>query len=438
MFRRLLRLIRMMLPAVIVSVAWAGWWLFGDGPIKVSRPDREIAGADLWQVGPTTVVEAPTGGIPPDQRRYVYWRELDTGKCIIEPILQTTSNVWLARDEKTLIVALDNGPIQLFDRTTGRLRKELPALGLWKQRRQVFFTPDHKSMTYEALDGSIIVADVATGSVAYRFPDLRAPVGISPDGQIVVAAKDQTTLVVRDLSTDADVTETSCADVDDIMEPVVGPGGRRILLMTRNAGQYIHELWSTDPPGRQKIDVRKFAYRSAFSRSGRYAETMFSPVCRVWDVARWPPVEISAMIGSTFYTPNFSPSSRLVVTTNATGTEWQLRDDESLEVLVRGPIKSHRDSLEFSDDERWLMINERQTGILQSANFHFANSTGHALFSPRRHIIDVISGKRVRTLPVVTVMSFSNDGAGVWALPSHDWRGGYYQLWSLTPPRPPW
>ncbi len=271
MFRRLLRLIRMMLPAVIVSVAWAGWWLFGDGPIKVSRPDREIAGADLWQVGPTTVVEAPTGGIPPDQRRYVYWRELDTGKCIIEPILQTTSNVWLARDEKTLIVALDNGPIQLFDRTTGRLRKELPALGLWKQRRQVFFTPDHKSMTYEALDGSIIVADVATGSVAYRFPDLRAPVGISPDGQIVVAAKDQTTLVVRDLSTDADVTETSCADVDDIMEPVVGPGGRRILLMTRNAGQYIHRINDREAQRRMRachfLDARRLRKTDADDRA---------------------------------------------------------------------------------------------------------------------------------------------------------------------------
>src|SRR5262245_25740378 len=93
------------IPLLFLLLIWLAWRLFGDGPIKVSRPPEEMQSTWL-HCGPSTVVEGPSGSNPAAPRRW-YWRDLDSGQNIMEPVTDTVTRSWLTPDENTLVLGLE-------------------------------------------------------------------------------------------------------------------------------------------------------------------------------------------------------------------------------------------------------------------------------------------------------------------------------------------
>src|SRR5262245_18922082 len=201
MVRRFWQLLRWMLPALIIAAASWYWWLFYDGPVKVSRPPKPIHIGYAVRPGPTgrTVLERETRS---DDVRSLFWRDLESGRFIIPP--GELNNVWayISENEETLIVTTQLQPdhpggIKLYNRSTSRMT-ELPDCKTgWDEA--IDYAGNR--LAYEAIDESVIVVNLDSHKVTHRLRDLHPPLKLCPDGRFLVAPTDETTVVMRDLDT---------------------------------------------------------------------------------------------------------------------------------------------------------------------------------------------------------------------------------------------
>jgi hypothetical protein len=439
MFRRLLRLIHVMLPAIVVAAAWAAWWVLGDGPIKISRPNFPFRGTNP-QPGRTTIIEreCPMGV---EVRGVVYWRSYESGECIIDPELLRNNTAVITKDDNTLIAFKDESPVRLFDRATGQIRAELPPVHSAAYHRNRCVTKNVRTLAYGTTAGELIVVDVPTGQVVHRILDLQTPVGLSEDGRFIVAARGRQTLVLRDLQTGNDLAQTPCQDTQDLVEPVVGPGGRRILLTTLLGYDATDEIWSSDPPGRQVLATRRWGSSADLCASGRYARIPSSGKAteRYWDLAPWPSVEITSRLVFQKRGPMFSDDGKWVVVSNESGTNLEILDAGTFTVHSTIPKRYDKSAAWFDQDSRYVMVLDIST------QFDWVNQLANRILEKpivptmMTRVYDVATGSHLRTLASWGVYSITDDGATAW-VKSNRTRGphGVYELWSLTPPRPPW
>jgi RNA polymerase sigma factor (sigma-70 family) len=117
----------------------------------------------------------------------------------------------LSPDGRTMVTA-GYSEVRLWDRTTGRVRTDIPAHVPFRDRRHngrdyinsVSFTPDGRSVVTSRGDGAVRVWDIATGQEVRRLdhpdPGFFTPAALSPDGRLL-AVGGKTEIRLWDLTT---------------------------------------------------------------------------------------------------------------------------------------------------------------------------------------------------------------------------------------------
>lgn len=432
MFRRLFRLIRMMLPAIVVATAWAGWWLFGDGPIKVSRPDETVF-PQLYISGATglTVVEFGSPWSNPNNRQ-MFWRYLASGSFILPQLELNDSRIALSDDEETLIAEQPGGPIRLYDRASGRKRAELPATAPlhfafgWDWS----FSEGTKYLAYGSTDNAVVVVDIAAGQVKDRFTDLIAPVGLSTDGRVLFAVGSPDGMVLRSLEDGHDIANWHSDSADEVMHVHVGPGGRRVLLALKTS----QEVLSIDPPGRQRLSPPTDTPFVFLVGRSRYA-AVNGVAHHLWDIEKWPPVDISARLKVELNSSNTNECPVLVARTSKRA-QYVVYSADTMDVTAQGALRSSRVYPHASRDGQWLYLKDMDRTAFDSFLSQTTGFTTDADY--RTHIVSLASGRHVRTLPAIEIIHLNNEDHTAWIQSTRrDTRMGVYELWSLTPPTPP-
>jgi hypothetical protein len=154
----------------------------------------------------------------------------------------------------------------------------------------------------------------------------------------------------------------------------------------------------------------------------------------------WPPIEVTDNFGRSARTPAFSNDGQRVVTANPAGNEWQVRDIESLAVISQGPFSAVNDGISFDDKDRRIVVLKRPPAEFPWLYRWMIHVFGRPLFPFWGvAIYDANTGRCIRTLPIYSPDRFTPDGSAVWGRssigPTNEIR---YELWSLTPPAPPW
>jgi len=440
MLRRFCQLLWWILPALIIAAAWWGWWLFGDGPVNVSRPPEPIQ-AYLRELGRTgrTVVESATQSEIPES---IIWRELETGRFIIPP--GELIDVWthISDNEETLIVTPSQtyhpGPIKLYDRSTLRMT-ELPVWNTTGWGWSIGYAGNR--LVYESTDNSVIVVDLNTHKVTHRFQDLRAPLKLCPEGRFLVAPTDDVTLVMRDLDTGREFIRPPDKPFGKFLEIVVGPGGRRVSLNRHEIDDKGNkllgmEIWSTDPAGQWQIPEPEWGCHANLKNGYFSIPTDVGPTCRLWDINTWPPKELLNRTGPMAAPiPRFSQDGKSVFGFDKTKKEWQVSDAQTFDIIRSGrmPDKWKQAGLEH----HYIRIISDATPpgpwicqLIKMFPFLGQRSKTQLTF------IDLSTSSSPRVIPRDRCF-YSENVNFVWTT-SASGDDGVYELWSLTPPRPPW
>lgn len=441
MLRRFCQLLWWILPALILAAAWWGWWLFGDGPIKVSRPPEPMV-AQVWNVGRKgrTVLEYPKTSATAES---FIWRDLESGNFIIPPADLIKFWAHISDNEVTLIVTPNKDdpgtfPIKLYDRSTGRMTV-LPdriATG-WGWSTNCA----GNRLVYQSTDKSVIVVDLDTHKITHSFRDLRAPFKLCPDGRFLVGPTNETTLVMRDLDTGREFIRPPDKPLGNKLEIDVGPGGRRIGLDRHARDDNDRktdgtEIWSTDPSGLWQnpepewechVDLMN-GYITAFTDDGLNS--------RLWNMNTWPPNEIVNRTGPIAATlPRITQDGTRAFSVDKTKKEWQVSDAHTFDIIRSGrmPDKWKQAGLEH----HYIRIISDATPVAPWISqlitmFPFLGQRSKTQLT----FIDLSTSSSPRVIP--RDRSFcSEDINFVWTT-SANGDDGVYELWSLTPPRPPW
>src|SRR5205814_266691 len=125
-------------------------------------------------------------------------------------------------------------------------------------------------LAFASTDGSVVVAEMATGQVKHRFADLKAPVRLSADGTRIVAARGPRELVIRFLATGEDIASIPCDDVNALHPPTMSPDGRRVSISGQKAGGWTCDVWSIDAKAMYHLDNHRQFLSAQFKCDGKY------------------------------------------------------------------------------------------------------------------------------------------------------------------------
>ena len=180
----------------------------------------------------------------------------------------------------------------------------------------VVFSTDGRGAVSAALDGSIIVWDVARGTSVRRFPGgghSTHDAALSPDGRWLLTGGEDKMLRLWDVAT-GEVLRTFTGHLDKVLAVDFSPDGRRAISGSVDGTV---RMWDVDS-GKElrRLDAPSHVHGVAFSPDGRRALSSGEPDAIVlWDLESGHAIRtITEGSGSAVTTVSFSPDGRTALT----------------------------------------------------------------------------------------------------------------------------
>ncbi len=345
------------------------------------------------------------------------------------------------------VLTVNDGAAQVWDTATGKLLAELMGRqehvpGRAGDVTTAVFSPDGQRVLAVSYDGTVRVADAATGKPLGETTKLGHKIGtavFSPDQhRLLTISSNNTDLQVWDTTTGkplgAPINHSGGID-----SAVFSPDGQRVLTVSGDGSSELWEIAVAKPPAR--VLMHEGPVKSAaFSRDGqRVLAASQDGNAQVWDNTS-PPKPLTDPIrgAAPFYSAILSPDGQRVLTTSVHGTAqvWDAATGKPLGRPVGEPLKQQRELVEGT----WALVDTIQP----------EGGFGFAVFSPdgqqvlttspedgTAQVWDAATGKPldepIKQAGAIRSAVFSPDGQQVLTISEH---GGIPQVWDAATGKP--
>jgi WD40 repeat protein/tetratricopeptide (TPR) repeat protein len=305
--------------------------------IGSSSPEAALSG-DGRHVLTLLRIYDPSGG----QRAEVRVWDAATGHPVSRDFKQAgyVYHTELSPDGKRVLMAVDDGTVQLWDVAEGKAVRTIKHGG---SVNFASFSREGGRIVSASTDRTARVWDAKTGEplgVPMKHARWVRRAVFSPEGRRVLTAGGDNTIRLWDAASGEPVTPP--VKGGGTFDPTVGfsPDGRYVLMADREA-----RLWDVTRAAPQVPAVKhpgEFR-RRLISPDGQRVLTLGDGQARVWELATGAPVTPPLTHPAGWRLASFSPDSRAVVTI---GFDHVVRVWEASNGAPRGPLVSHPESIE--------------------------------------------------------------------------------------------
>lgn len=344
------------------------------------------------------------------------------------------------------VLTVNDGAAQLWDTATGKLLtvmkgREEHAPGRERDVTTAVFSPDGQRVLTVSYDGTVRVADAATGKPLGETTKLGEDVGtavFSPDQQrVLTISSHNTDLQVWDTATGKPIG-APINHGGGIDSAVFSPDAQRVLTVSGDGTSELWEIAVAKPPAR--VLMHEGPVKSAaFSRDGQRVLTASQDGnAQVWNTSPPKPLTNPIRGAAPFYSAEFSSDGQRVLTTSMHGTAqvWDAATGKPLSKPLGEPLKQQRELV----DGTWTLVD-----IIQPEG-----GFGFAVFSPdgqqvlttspedgTAQVWDASTGKPldepIKHAGAISAAVFSRDGQQVLTISEH---GGMPQMWEAATGKP--
>lgn len=230
----------------------------------------------------------------------------------------------------------------------------------------VAISPDNTRVVSAARDGTVLVWDVASGTVQQRLTghdDRVTALDFSPDGQMIVTASMDTTARIWDIASGRELQRLD-GHVDGVLDVHFSPGGRNIVTASNDRSLI---LWNVvDGSERFRLTGHEAAVTNVtFSPDSQLiASGALDRTVRIWNVLTGRELEVLHGHEDRVTALAFSPDSNTVASGSANSTIWLWNL-----VTTEGPrrLTGHTDGvsgLAFADNGRKLVSTSWDTSMI--------------------------------------------------------------------------
>ena len=344
------------------------------------------------------------------------------------------------------VLTVNDGAAQVWDTATGKLLTELMGGEEHVPVRvgsvtTAVFSPDGQRVLTVSYDGTLRVADAATGKPLGETTKLGEEVGTA-----VFSRDEQRLLTISSHNTDLQVWDTATgkpigAPINHgggINSAVFSPDGQRVLTVSGDGTSELWEIAVAKPPAR--VLMHEGPVKSAaFSRDGQRVLTASQDGnAQVWNISPPKPLTEPIRGEAPFDSAVLSPDGQRVLTTSMHGTAqvWDAATGKPLGRPLGEPLKQQRELV----DGTWTLED-----IIQPEG-----GDGFAVFSPAgqqvlttspgdgtAQVWDAATGKPldepIKHAGAISTAVFSPDGQQVLTISEH---GGMPQVWDAATGKP--
>jgi WD40 repeat protein len=481
---------RLVLLALALAAAWAGWWL---GPWRPrtcwSRPSKSVGPAVLSPSGTSLLaVECrETNGFGPVYDSFRLW-DLATGREVFA--VNSPSGVSLdqafAPDGSWLAAHDGRGGITIRDTADGHLRLTIPPAeapgGVVFHWGKFAVSQDGRTLACwpDGGDPGVQLWDLATGRLAATFDHAHDAAAFAPDGRTLAAAVipnpgEPNGVMLWDVARGREVGCFSNGTIERPTFLTFSPDGRRLAVVTHSwagdrmdVNRYTVILWDL-ADGRPRATVTAELRNQPspvcaprpfqFSPDGRFLMIREEGTGLFWDLSADPPRNLDHLLGGTVLNSQGPPNGFQYPLFNAPGTcfvvpgpepqSWVIHDAATLAPVATCRVGGIGFQAPVISPDGRLMAAAVGSSLAKPPVWEvwLANLLGRPtpLFGPpsRATVFDLTTGAELGRVPSgSTLLGFSPDGQSLWSYSQNPdpTSGGWaleVQQWALPSPRPP-